>query len=152
MTGLLAILGLGAFILIDTASARSKYRIVDYSPRVSSWEQARAQCQRLGMDLVKIENFREDNALKSILATECYNGGEGWFIGGRSENGVWRWADNSRMIYQNFPPVLRSNSLGGLRSSVVVNYAVIFKGDYQWGYVAPRPSPRMGYICEDMAC
>lgn len=55
----------------DTASARSKYRIVDYSPRVSSWEQARAQCQRLGMDLVKIENFREDNALKSILATEC---------------------------------------------------------------------------------
>lgn len=57
--------------LTDTASAKSKYRIVDYSPRVSSWEQARAQCRRLGMDLVKIENFREDRALKSLLDTEC---------------------------------------------------------------------------------
>lgn len=57
--------------LTDTASAKSKYRIVDYSPRVSSWEQARAQCRRLGMDLVKIENSREDRALKSLLDTEC---------------------------------------------------------------------------------
>lgn len=55
----------------DTASARSKNCIVDYSPRVSSWEQAKAQCCWLGMDLVKIENFREDRALKSLLATEC---------------------------------------------------------------------------------
>lgn len=55
----------------DTASARSKYRIEDYSPMVSSWEQARAQCHSFGMDLVKIENFQEDNALKNLLATKC---------------------------------------------------------------------------------
>uniref|UniRef100_K1QIF4 COMM domain-containing protein 3 n=1 Tax=Magallana gigas TaxID=29159 RepID=K1QIF4_MAGGI len=152
MTGLNVILGFVTFILIDTASAKSKYRIVDYSPRVSSWEQARAQCRRLGMDLVKIENFREDRALKSLLATECSSTGDGWFIGGRSENGVWKWADNSRMIFQNFPPVLRSYR-PGVPSSVVVNYAVIFKEDNQWGYIAPRPPPRMGYICEDkIAC
>lgn len=55
----------------DTASARSKYRVVAYSPVVSSWEQARDKCRQLGMDLVKIENSQEDNALKNLLATEC---------------------------------------------------------------------------------
>lgn len=55
----------------DTASARSKYHVVAYSPVVSSWEQARDQCRQLGMDLVKIENSQEDNALKNLLATEC---------------------------------------------------------------------------------
>lgn len=55
----------------DTTSARSKYCVVAYSPVVSSWEQARDQCRQLGMDLVKIENSQEDNALKNLLATEC---------------------------------------------------------------------------------
>lgn len=79
------------------------------------------------------------------------NGGDGWFIGGRSENGVWRWADNSAMDFQNFPPVRASINIDR-PTSTVINYAVIFKGDYQWGYVAPRPTPRMGYVCENMTC
>nr|XP_034309126.1 uncharacterized protein LOC117683625 [Crassostrea gigas] len=153
MTGLLANFGLAVFILIDTASARSKYHVVAYSPVVSSWEQARDQCRQLGMDLVKIENSQEDNALKNLLATECNRRGDGWFIGGRSKNGVWKWADSSEMVFDSFPPVLRTFRPGGRqRPSVVVNYAAIFKGDYQWGYVAPGPTQRMGYICENMSC
>nr|XP_034309127.1 uncharacterized protein LOC109619579 [Crassostrea gigas] len=152
MTGLYAVLGLVAFIMIDTSSARSKYRIVEYNSKVTSWEEARDACRRSeGWDLAKIENRQENEALKYLLATECNNGGDGWFIGGKSENGVWKWADNSDMLFNNFPPV-RTSINEARPTSTVINYAVIFKGDYQWGYVAPRPTPRMGYVCENMTC
>lgn len=56
-------------------------------------------------------------------------------------------------VFDSFPPVLRTFRPGGRQwPSVVVNYAAIFKGDYQWGYVAPDPPQRMGYICENMSC
>ncbi|XP_061179978.1 dromaiocalcin-2-like, partial [Saccostrea echinata] len=135
---------------VDTSSGDSRFRIFDYSSRVRSWEQARAACRRLGRgwDLVKINNRREDNIVKTFLREECSNYGDGWFIGGKSTNGRWRWADNSRMIYNNFPrPSSPAFGLGRPQSTVV-NYAVIFKSDFLWGYVAPRPPPRMGYICE----
>lgn len=61
-----------------------------------------------------------------------------------------KWADNSDMLFNNFPPV--RSSIPSLRRTIVINYAVIFKEDYQWGYVAPRPIPRMGYVCENMTC
>nr|XP_022326718.1 uncharacterized protein LOC111126403 [Crassostrea virginica] len=155
MNGFIAAFGLFVLVLIGTTNARSKYQIVDYNSSIRSWDDARAACRRSGRswDLVKIDNFNEDTALKNMLAAECNSGGDGWFIGGKSENGRWTWADGSRMVYQNFPPsppttLARDN----FPQSVVVNYAVIFKGDFQWGYVAPRPAPRMGYICENMNC
>ncbi|XP_034309127.2 uncharacterized protein [Magallana gigas] len=151
MTGLYAVLGLVAFIMIDTSSAGSKYRIVQHNLWVTSWKRARDACRRSrGWDLAKIENRQENEALKYLLTTECNNGGDGWFIGGKSENGVWKWADNSDMLFNNFPPV--RSSIPSLRRTIVINYAVIFKEDYQWGYVAPRPIPRMGYVCENMTC
>ncbi|XP_062586570.1 uncharacterized protein LOC134248163 isoform X1 [Saccostrea cucullata] len=140
--------------VIDTTTGDSRFRIFDYSSRVRSWEQARTACRRLGRgwDLVKIDNRREDNIVKTFLREECSNRGDGWFIGGKSTNGRWRWADNSRMTYTNFPRPLPPISSFGIRRGIprttVVNYAVIFKNDFQWGYVAPRPPPRMGYICE----
>ncbi|XP_061179509.1 uncharacterized protein LOC133188144 [Saccostrea echinata] len=136
--------------VIDTTRGSSRYRIVDFN-RPISWNQARDECRRTrGWDLVKIENRNEDQALKTFLAGECNSGGDGWFIGGQSENGAWTWADGSEMIYNNFP-IERTSSIG-IPQTVVRNFAVIFKSDLQWGYVAPRPTPRMGYICERTTC
>ncbi|XP_062608430.1 uncharacterized protein LOC134270248 [Saccostrea cucullata] len=140
-----------AVFMIDTTRGSSRYRIVDYTSFVTSWTQARDECRRTrGWDLVKIENRNEDQALKTFLAGECNMGGDGWFIGGQSENGAWSWADGSEMIYNSFP-IERSTSRI-IPQTVVRNFAVIFKSDLQWGYIASRPTPRMGYICERTIC
>ncbi|XP_062608431.1 uncharacterized protein LOC134270249 [Saccostrea cucullata] len=140
-----------AVFVIDTTRASSRYRIIDFN-RPLTWEQARDECRRTrGWDLVKIENRNEDQALKTFLAGECNSGGDGWFIGGQSENGAWSWADGSEMIYNNFP-IERSTRTGIIPQTVVKNFAVIFKSDLQWGYVTSRPIPRMGYICERTTC
>ncbi|XP_062586574.1 uncharacterized protein LOC134248163 isoform X5 [Saccostrea cucullata] len=136
--------------MLDTTTGDSRFRIFDYSSRVRSWEEARSACRRLGRgwDLVKINNRREDNIVKTFLREECSNRGDGWFIGGKSTNGRWTWADGSRMIFTNFPRPSIGSSIRGRPQTTVINYAVIFKSDFEWGYVAPRPTPRMGYICE----
>ena len=73
---------------------------------------------------------------------------DGWFIGGIYRNGQWQWADGSRMDYQNFPPT------GGFTFSAddVTNYAFVMKNGYQWGYVSPFGTQKMGYICESTRC
>ena len=73
---------------------------------------------------------------------------DGWFIGGIYRNGQWQWTDGSRMDYQNFPP------RGGFAVSAddVANYAFIMKNGYQWGYVSPFGTQKMGYICESTRC
>ncbi|XP_062586571.1 uncharacterized protein LOC134248163 isoform X2 [Saccostrea cucullata] len=143
--------------MLDTTFGVRRFRVFDYNrygSRVRTWEQARAACRKLGRgwDLVKIDDRAEDNAIKTILMQECTpDEHDGWFIGGKSINGRWRWADYSRMTYSNFPLTYIS-SVGltgrGRPQSTVVRYAVIFKRNFQWGSVNARQRSGMGYICE----
>ncbi|XP_062593986.1 uncharacterized protein LOC134255456, partial [Saccostrea cucullata] len=88
----------------DAAYGGDRYKIISYSGYETTWEQARTECRRqVGWDLVRIDSRKEDDALKALLAAQCNEGGDGWFIGGRSENGgLWTWADGSQMIYTHF--------------------------------------------------
>nr|XP_019924504.1 uncharacterized protein LOC109619255 [Crassostrea gigas] len=125
------------------------YLIKRQNRRVSNWEDAKFQCERKGMSLVKIDNMEEDAFLRSFLERENpgFNA-DGWFIGGKYSNGRWTWSDGSPMVYQNFPGSNRFNA----RAQEVTNYAFIMKRGYQWGYVSPFGTQRMGYICESTRC
>ncbi|XP_061179550.1 uncharacterized protein LOC133188188 [Saccostrea echinata] len=98
----------------DTTRGSDRYKIISYSGYETTWEQARTECRRqIGWDLVRIDNRKEDDALKTLLAAQCNEGGDGWFIGGMSENGgLWTWADGSQMTYTHFsePSMLGSRS------------------------------------------
>lgn len=46
------------------------YLIKRQNRRVSNWEDAKFQCERKGMSLVKIDNMEEDAFLRSFLERE----------------------------------------------------------------------------------
>ncbi|XP_056017430.1 peroxisomal N(1)-acetyl-spermine/spermidine oxidase-like [Ostrea edulis] len=127
-----------------------KYDVRRQNSRISSWKDAKRACERMGMALLKVDNFEEDMFLQKFLNRENpgYNA-DGWFIGGVYRKGEWKWSDGSRMNYQAFP----GQGLGYVAGAQdVTNYAFIMKKGYQWGYVSPFGSQRMGYICESTRC
>lgn len=77
-------------------------------------------------------------------------GQKGWYIGGKSINGDWKWSDGTNMDYMNFPS---SRPMAVDPNSQVINYAAIFKdGDaYNWDYVTSRETD-LGYVCEYDHC
>ncbi|XP_034311764.2 uncharacterized protein [Magallana gigas] len=126
-----------------------RYEILHQNPRVRTWEDAYNECRRKGMSLLKVDNMAEDAFLRTFVDRENpgYNS-DGWFIGGKYSNGRWTWSDGSPMIYQNFPG---GNGFTSMAQGVT-NYAFIMKRGYEWGYVSPLGTQRMGYICESTRC
>ncbi|XP_061181517.1 uncharacterized protein LOC133190062 [Saccostrea echinata] len=150
----------GVFILalvftFDNALGE-KYRIFSPGFFKISWEQARRNCQNIGIgwDLVKIESRAEDQIIKDML--KCETGrGDGWFIGGISRNGKWTYPDGSRMIYTAFGIKGRdTQSIAARKQFIgdVINYAAIFKSDLAWDYLTQHDNNIMGYVCEAWYC
>ncbi|XP_061181052.1 snaclec jerdonibitin subunit alpha-like [Saccostrea echinata] len=139
--------------IIEAVSGRrhcQTYDINRQNSRIRTWKDAKRACERKRMSLLKIDHFEEDVFLQKFLQRE--NPGfdaDGWFIGGEYRRGEWRWTDGSSMTYQNFPG---SDNAFMARSQDVTNYAFIMKRGYQWGYVSPFGTQRMGYICESTRC
>ncbi|KAK3098408.1 hypothetical protein FSP39_019215, partial [Pinctada imbricata] len=122
------------------------YQVMRFNRNVRSWDDARSRCQRLGMDLIKIDNMEEDLFIQTLLKNNPgRRNQEGWWIGGINRGNGWRWTDGSQMDYQSFPP-------GNTRSySGTTNYAAIFKNrgfstSFEWGYLTSRSSNKMGVI------
>eukprot|EP00105_Crassostrea_gigas_P016070 XP_011433309.1 PREDICTED: C-type lectin domain family 6 member A [Crassostrea gigas] len=143
----LAILLVSVFDMVIARQYCQKYVIKKHA--FKSWKNAKKECERIGMHLVKVNHGAEDGFLRTFLRRE--NPGflaDGWYIGGKYSQGSWRWLDESPMTYQNFP--------GGKRFSWnaqdVTNYAFIMQGTYQWGYVSPFGTQKLGYICESTKC
>ncbi|KAJ8307530.1 hypothetical protein KUTeg_015614 [Tegillarca granosa] len=139
---------------LDIALARQHcltYWVYPYDRQVQNWRQARRVCKSKGGDLVKIDDQNEDAMLTGLLESEITRGQDGWYIGGRYNNGEWRWADGSPMDYSNFP-YLRAE--GGR----ITLFAGIFrderigKNTYSWGYLTRRSNNKMGFICEKNYC
>ncbi|XP_048731325.1 uncharacterized protein LOC125648355 [Ostrea edulis] len=134
----------------------AKYRI--FAPRLFkvTWEQARRNCQNIGIgwDLVKIQSRSEDLLVKDMLKCErALGNNQGWFIGGISKNGKWTYADGSRMTYTAFGRRDRQQSfVTKSRQGTVINYAAIFHSDLAWDYLTTHDRNSMGYVCEAQYC
>ena len=61
------------FLVIDLVSGREycqKYAIEGKNYRVQNWNDAKAECERMGMSLAKIDDMFEDTFLRKYLEQE----------------------------------------------------------------------------------
>lgn len=72
-----------------------------YSDVASSWEEAEKYCENLGGHLAVINNSEENNFLYSYMTGCGYKSAYFGYIDS-SNNGIWRWIDNSDSNYTNW--------------------------------------------------
>lgn len=116
-----------------------------------TWESARAKCEGLGAQLVKIESAEENDFLKR---TYLNSPGVTFWIGlnDQMEEGEWVWADGSTLgDYANWHH--DPNNLDGNQHCVHIATGPFFIGQYNFqGYDAGWNDLEcfitLGYICE----
>ncbi|WP_254446949.1 lectin-like protein [Dolichospermum sp. UHCC 0259] len=123
VTGLAGSLGLNNFTTYDTSVFNgSIYRL----SKVGTWEQAQAQAQSLGGNLVTVNNQAEQDWLVTT-----FGGTEPLWTGLTDKDiaGQYKWASGETSTYTNWYPGEPSNSAGHVQDYVYINYGQPGKWD-----------------------
>jgi len=116
-----------------------------------TWYNARAKCEALGTQLVKIESAEENDFLKS---TYLNTSGVTFWIGltDQMQEGEWIWTDGSPLgAYVNWDE--DPNNLGGNQHCVHILRGPFSIGEYRFyddklGWNDLECDFTLGYICE----
>ena len=108
----------------------------EFFPTLSTWDDAKATCNRNGGELASIHE-RSTNYFLTHYTDKIF-----WVGGYEEEEGVWKWTDGSPWDYENWTKENPSNWKGHNQDKLAISYRIIGKFDDDFGHV-PRP-----FICQ----
>ena len=121
-----------------------------------TWNNAKAKCESLGAQLVKIESAVEDAFLKRNFLSG--SSGVAYWIGlsHQEEEGKWKWTDGSLLgIYTNWGKNNPNNYDGNQNCGQIMMGTFTMGGysfnGYDGGWNDFRCDHSLGYICEKVS-